>query len=130
MSFAVAGTTITLTKGDTGSVKIRANKLVDEEGEEVEPFPFNPQDRCVFTIKNAVGAEIRRIQAELDEEGAFVVQFTNSDTENLPAGNYPWDVRYVINPYYDESGRIVNGDQVITPRDPMTMTLKNPVGEV
>ena len=126
MSFKVDGTTISLTRGDTGSVKIYA----DTEGDTPTPFPFGENDRCVFTIKNSAGVEIRRIQAELDNEGAFTVYFTNSDTENLPAGNYPWDVRYVINPYYDETGRIVNGDQVITPNDPMVMTLKNPVGEV
>ena len=51
-------------------------------------------------------------------------------TDSLAAGTYQWDVRYVIHPYYDDDGNIVNGDQVITPHQPMEMQLLNVVGEV
>ena len=61
----------------------------------------------------------------------FVVVFRNPDTDQLTAGtNYSWDVRYIINPYYDESGRIVNGDQVLTPTTPQSMNLLSVVGDV
>jgi hypothetical protein len=39
-------------------------------------------------------------------------------------------VRYIIHPYYDDSGNIVDGDQVITPRQPMELQLLQVVGEV
>ena len=62
--------------------------------------------------------------------GAFQVDFHNPDTDALATGVYNWDVRYILGPYYDESGRIINGDQVITPQRPNSMELLAVVGEV
>jgi len=36
----------------------------------------------------------------------------------------------VINPYYDEVGNIVDGDQVITPNTPMGVQLLTVVGDI
>jgi hypothetical protein len=63
-------------------------------------------------------------------DNAFTVVFLNSDTDSLSPGAYSWDVRYVINPYYDDSGKMVNGNQVLTPRTPMSMNLLTVVGDV
>ena len=67
---------------------------------------------------------------ELDENKGFTVQFANSDTGDLAAGTFSWDVRYIIHPYYDEAGNIIDGDQVITPKTPMELQLLQVVGEV
>ena len=119
--FNVDGYTITLSRGDTGAIKITAT---------TDGYEFTSADRALFSIKNAVGEVVKQQAFELDENNAFVVSFFNSDTDALPAGGFTWDVRYVLNPYYDSEGRIVDGDQVITPKQPMSMQLLQVVGEV
>lgn len=118
--FGVEGYVITLSRGDTGAIKFTA----DTEHE------FDSVDRALFSIKNAIGEMVKQQAYELDANKSFVVSFFNSDTDSLAAGTYTWDVRYVIHPYYDTSGNIIDGDQVITPRQPMEMQLLQVVGEV
>jgi hypothetical protein len=118
--FGVNGYTITLSRGDTGAIKFKA---------ETE-HTFDSADRALFSIKNAIGEVVKQAAYPLDAEKAFVVSFFNADTDTLAAGSYSWDVRYIIHPYYDASGRIIDGDQVITPRQPMEMQLLQVVGEV
>lgn len=112
---------ITMSRGDTGSF------YVDASG-----YTFSSDDRALFTIKNSVGGIVYQRVYELDGElgnGRFRVDFNNPDTDTLATGDYSWDVRYILHPYYLD-GKIVSGDQVITPNHPMTMTLLITVGEV
>lgn len=118
--FSVSGYTVTLSRGDTGAIKITA----DTE------YEFQSTDRALFSIKNAQGEIIKQQAFEIDENNSFVVTFFNQDTDSLAAGGYSWDVRYVIHPYYDDEGNIVNGDQVITPKQPMDIQILQVVGEV
>ena len=118
--FGVDGYVITLSRGDTGAIKITAKT----------DHVFDEVDRALFSIKNAIGEMVKQQAYELDENKAFVVSFFNSDTDNLAAGAYQWDVRYVLHPYYDSQGNIIDGDQVITPNQPMNMQLLQVVGEV
>lgn len=118
--FNVNGYSISLSRGDTGSIKI----IADTE------YTFDSDDRALFSVSNSVGEIVKQVVFELDEDKAFVVTFFNSDTDSLAPGAYTWDVRYVIHPYYDAAGNIVNGDQVITPRQPMDLQLLPVVGEV
>jgi hypothetical protein len=118
--FNVDGYTISLSRGDTGAIRVNTDTEYD----------FTANDRVLFSVKNAIGEVVRQQAFPLDENKGFVVQFTNADTDSLPAGTFSWDIRYVINPYYDEQGNIVSGDQVITPRLPMEMQLLQVVGEV
>lgn len=118
--FDVDGYVITLSRGDTGAIKFTA----DTE------YTFDSIDRALFSVKNAVGEMVKQMAYALDENKSFVVTFYNHDTDVLPAGSYQWDVRYVIHPYYDDDGNIVDGDQVITPRQPMALQLLQVVGEV
>ena len=118
--FNVEGYVITLSRGDTGAIKFTADT----------DHTFDSVDRALFSVKNAVGEVVKQSAFELDENKAFVVTFFNSDTDMLPAGSYSWDVRYIIHPYYDTSGNIIDGDQVITPRQPMDLQLLQVVGEV
>jgi hypothetical protein len=118
--FDVDGYTITLSRGDTGAIKF----VADTE------YTFASIDRALFSIKNATGEVVKQEAFELDSNKAFVVTFFNHDTDTLPAGTFQWDVRYILHPYYDSEGNIIDGDQVITPNQPMTMQLLQVVGEV
>ena len=118
--FDVNGYVITLSRGDTGAIKFIADT----------DHVFDSVDRALFSVKNAVGEVVKQLAFALDADKAFVVTFYNHDTDTLPAGSYQWDVRYVIHPYYDDNGNIVDGDQVITPRQPMELQLLQVVGEI
>lgn len=118
--FDVQDFVISLSRGDTGAIKITAST----------DYTFDSADRALFSIKNAIGEVVKQQAFALDANKAFVVTFFNQDTDSLAAGAYQWDVRYIIHPYYDDSGNIVNGDQVITPKQPMSLQLLQVVGEV
>lgn len=122
--FKVEGYTISLSRGDTGAIRVRGNATLNGE-----PFQFGQDDRALFSIKNNQGEIVKEKIATL-EDNAFVVYFLNADTDALAAGPYSWDVRYVIHPYYDSRGRIVDGDQVITPKEPQSMNLLTVVGDI
>ena len=122
--FNVEGYNITLSRGDTGAMKIKATATLNGE-----PFTFGENDRALFSIKNGQGEIVKeKVAAMIDNE--FTVYFLNADTDSLSPTNYSWDVRYIINPYYDANGRIIDGDQVITPKEPMSMNLLTVVGDV
>lgn len=122
--YSVEEYTITLSRGDTGALYVEAEATLNDE-----PYTFGENDRALFSIKNANGEVIMQKACEM-ENNAFIVYFLNADTDSLSPGSYSWDVRYIINPYYDSSGKIVNGDQVITPNTPMDMNLLTVVGDV
>lgn len=122
--YNVEGNTITLSRGDTGALRISATATLNGE-----PFDFGSDDRALFSIKNQNG-EIVMQKAYAMTDNAFIVYFLNADTDSLAPGGYSWDVRYIIHPYYDASGKIIDGDQVITPKAPMTMNLLTVVGDV
>lgn len=116
---------IEMNVGDTGAFEIA--------GERTDGVDFTADDRAVLTVKNAAGAiVIERIYPLADDElgnGVALVQLHNNDTDSLEPGIYTWEVRFVVHPYYDAAGRIVNGDIVRTPGidgqgNPMPMTLK------
>lgn len=195
--FTINGTSISLSRGDTGSILLRANAKRKDTG---ATYIFSPRDRALFSLKAGNGTIVKQKQCELintimtvsaerigsaqpivaridksefnaameDTEGTFTatytsswdydpalygitvdgtpvsgdsitveyrkndftVTFMNADTDTLATGGYTWDVRYVINPYYDEDGKIVDGDQVITPNSPMSMNLLTVVGDI
>lgn len=122
--YSVEGYNINLSRGDTGALKVNATATLGGE-----PFSFGPDDRALFSIKNGQGEIVKETVAAL-ENNSFVVYFLNADTDSLAPGTYQWDVRYIIHPYYDENGRIVDGDQVITPKEPQNINLLTVVGDV
>ena len=122
--FRVDGYNIILSRGDTGAMKVKATATLNSE-----PFTFGEDDRALFSIKNGQGEIVKEKIAEL-VNNEFTVYFLNADTDSLSPTNYSWDVRYIIHPYYDANGRIVDGDQVITPKEPMSMNLLTVVGDV
>lgn len=122
--FSVDGYTITLSRGDTGGLRVIAQATLNGS-----PFTFGENDRALFSIKNGQGEIVKEKIAEMTDN-AFTVYFLNGDTDSLSPANYQWDVRYIIHPYYDSQGRIIDGDQVITPKTPQTMQLLTVVGDV
>lgn len=122
--FEVDGYTIKLSRGDTGAMRVKAVATLDDE-----PYTFSSDDRALFSIKNGQGEIVKEKAAQM-ENNEFVVYFLNADTDGLSPTTYSWDVRYIIHPYYDASGRIIDGDQVITPKEPQTLNLLTVVGDV
>jgi hypothetical protein len=116
--FIVDGTKITMSKGDTGSIRFPSTG-----------YTFSGLDRAMFSVKNSKGQIVKQEIFEL-EDGEFEVTFYNADTDELPAGNYTWDVRYVLSPQYDDEGHIVDGAQVITPMEPQKLVLLDVVGKI
>jgi hypothetical protein len=117
------GYNINLSRGDTGALKVSATATL-----EGQPFTFGADDRALFSIKSGNGEIIMQKICEMTAN-EFTVYFLNADTDSLAPGVYSWDVRYIIHPYYQDR-RIVDGDQVITPRAPMSMNLLTVVGDV
>ena len=122
--FVVEDYNISLSRGDTGALRVNATATLSGE-----PFTFGSDDRALFSIRNANG-EIIMQKASPMVNNSFTVYFLNNDTDSLSPGAFTWDVRYIIHPYYDDDGKIINGDQVITPKQPMTMALLTVVGDV
>ena len=122
--FSVDGYTIKLSRGDTGGMKVSATATLNGS-----PFTFGQDDRALFSIKNSQGEVVKEKVASMTNN-EFMVYFLNADTDSLSPGQYSWDVRYIIHPYYDASGRIVDGDQVITPKEPQSMNLLTVVGDI
>lgn len=123
--YSVDGYTIKLSQGDTGALKVKATATLDGE-----PFTFGADDRALFSIKNPLGEIVFQRAFEI-VNNEFTVYFLNADTDHLaPAQNYTWDVRYIIHPYYDSTGKIINGNQVLTPKEPLAMNLLTVVGDV
>jgi hypothetical protein len=121
--FNIENYTITLSRGDTASFTVTAKT----------DYEFAAEDRALFTVKDSAGEAILERVYALDTElgnGRFLVQLSNSDTDRLAVGAYTWDVRYVLHPYYDSTGRIIDGDQVITPKAAQALSLIATVGEV
>lgn len=195
--FKVEGTSITISRGDTGSLRIKATAKRRDTGAN---YIFGPRDRALFSIKGSnwtvtkiceiinpimtvtpaersggaapisaslnksvfntavgdstsgtitltytsswsedpgeYGIFVRGTPVSGDEievayeRNMFTVTFNNADTDKVNPGGYSWDVRYVINPYYDEEGKIVDGDQVITPNTPMGVQVLTVVGDI
>ena len=122
--FTVNGTTISLSRGDTGAIRITANAKY--RGTDT-PYVFGERDRALFTIRG--NGKVVKQKAYPIVQNKFTVVFANADTDQIGAGSYSWDVRYVINPKY-ENGVIVDGDQVITPLGPQQANLLSVVGEI
>lgn len=109
---------IELSKGDTCSFDFKVNG-----------YAFGENDRALFTVKNGSGDIIFQ-NAYPMQNNIFRVDFHNSDTDKLATGSYSYDVRYVVNPVYDEDLNIVDGDIVNTPSLAKTITILPVVGEI
>lgn len=126
---------ITMHRGDTGSVMFSAIRTSGE--------PFGQDDVALWTVRNSRGVIVMQSLYSLADEnlgnGKVLVQFHNSSTDQMPLGTYYTEMRYVINPYYDNSvinphyngPELINGDIVRTPSNGQgTLTIRDVYGEV
>lgn len=104
--------------GDTDSVSFK-----------LKGYDFTSADRVLFTVKNKKGQKIIRKLYQV-EDNTVVVNFTNSDTEDLPGGEYSWDIRIFFNAQFDESGNLIEENGVKTPGSPYVLQIHNTVGDV
>lgn len=121
--FSVDKTTgaVTMHCGDTGAYKVAATRSSGDD--------FGENDVALYTVRepNTGEAVIEREYALDDDEGlgngVILIQFHNADTDHLSPGIYSTEIRYVINPYRDSSGKVIDGDIVRTPPE-MQSTLQ------
>ena len=87
-------------RGDTGSFTIPSLMKVAPETNII----------AVFSIFN----EIERIWTKEYEvqNDTITVEFQHEDTKDLPLGKYNWDIKIYINPQYNDSGLLIDGDEV------------------
>ena len=87
-------------RGDTGSFSVPALSNINSEGEKIG----------VLSIFNS---EKRIFQQEAEVvDGVITFTFAHEDTKELPLGSYGWDIKLYVNPEHDESGLLINGDEV------------------
>lgn len=130
---------ITMHRGDTGAYKVTARRKSGAE--------FTAADRMLYTVRNMNGEIVIQRLYRLDTalgNGKAVIQFHNSDTDQLENGTYNAERRYIIAPRWEGTppegncvnaltaeGKIVEGDVVRTPPiGQATITLGDVYGEV
>lgn len=116
--FDVMGQMIRVTHGDTGMIRFRA-------GDRLE---LGENDCGVFTIRRRKGGTVLE-KVIAPEENAFLMPFTHEETE-IPADDYEWDIRIILDAKKDETGRVTGGREVITPFGPGLFRIERAVGNV
>ena len=98
------GTTILMHRGNTGVLRIN-----------LSGYSFGNDDRVLFMMKSMSGSEIKSKICQV-EDGAIEIEFVNTDTDYLSAGDYIYAITAATDPVY-ENGKIVNGTDVYTPNE-------------
>lgn len=120
--FRVNGNQIAITAGDTALMAI----CPDETG-----YVPTANDRAIFTVRERPKRRAlieKTIAPEAD--GRFVVCFENEDTARLKPREYVWDVRLAIQANVDESGKVTDAEQIITPCPPGIVFVLAAIGEL
>lgn len=114
----INGTTISIRRGDTGGFRVRTTG-----------YDFGANDRALFTIKDSNRKTIRRDVLTITNN-SVTIEFAHSDTKSLKAGDYTWDVRFVVSPVFDENDDIIGGTEIDTPYTDMRFTVGRTVGDI
>lgn len=119
--FEVKGKRIRISRGDTGQVVIAAKGAA-----------FTEADRAVVSVKREADDRAVLIEKVLtvSPDGTCVFRLDNADTQDMEPGAYAWDVRFVIGAALDETGRVMDGEAVLTPFAPQTFEILEAVGDV
>lgn len=99
------GTTILMHRGNTGTVKIT-----------LTGYTFGSDDRVYFAMASTGGTIVKEAICEVQDGGYIEIEFTNTDTDYLPAGDYKYAITAATDPQYDQ-GKIVNGSGIFTPEE-------------
>lgn len=130
---------ITMHRGDTGAILVKATKKNGEA--------WTADDRMIFTIRNQSGEIVLQRFYRLDTDagnGFCLIQFHNNDTDEWENGQYFTERRYVINPKWDGDAptgdavdalnagvRMIDGDTVRVPENGQSsLTINDIYGEV
>lgn len=116
--FDVMGRTIRVSRGDTGLIRFA-----------IEGVDLTANDLCVFTVKRRSGGTVMEKVIE-PEDGAYLVPFTNEETEKMQVGEYEWDIRIALDAVTDGEGRVTGGREIITPWPPAVLKIAKAVGSV
>ena len=87
-------------RGDTGSFSVPA--LIDEipDANIIAVFSIFNEQKRIWTHEYPVSG------------GMVTISFEHEDTKDLPIGQYYWDIKIYVNPRYDDSGLLIDGDEV------------------
>lgn len=118
--FEACGLRIAITRGDSGLLTIEPR----------EAFPFEDEDRAVFTVRRRNGGVLMRAVLKPDEAGRVQVPLLGEETAGWRPGLYEWDVRYVLGAVLGEDGDVEGGREVVTPMPPGAFTVLRAVGTV
>lgn len=99
-----ANKNITMTQGDTGHFIVRPTGVT-----------FSSGDVGLFTVKSDKGVQVMQRVYEI-EDGQIQVDFENDDTDQWSPGKYKWEMRYFVEPEYDDQHHLISGTEVYTPR--------------
>ena len=116
--FDVMGRTIRISRGDTGLIRFA-----------IEGVVLTEKDLCVFTVKRRSGGTVMEKVIE-PEDNAYLVPFTNEETERTQVGDYEWDIRIALDATTDGMGRVNGGREIITPWPPAAFKIVKAVGSV
>lgn len=116
--FDVLGRTIRISRGDTGLIRFAADGIALTE-----------YDLCVFTVKRRSGGTVIEKAVE-PEDNAYLIPFTNEETEKMQVGDYDWDIRIALDAKTDGTGRVTGGREILTPWPPATLKIVKAVGNV
>lgn len=85
----IVGTTISIICGDSGEIKVSCKDENDNF------IPFVPGDIIYFTVKKSPSFTEKVMQKIITEftEGTASITILPTDTQNLAAGNYYYDVQ-------------------------------------
>lgn len=113
----VDGTSISIMQGDTGTVTIQTSGV-----------NFESTDRALFTIKDNNRNAVRRNILEITNN-AVTISFTHDDTKAMRIGDYTWDIRFIVDPEYEDE-EIVDGTVIDTPYTDMRFHVGRTVGDI
>lgn len=116
--FEVLDRTIRISRGDTGLIRFQA-----------EGIELTKKDLCVFTVRRRSGGMVMEKVIQ-SEENAYLIPFTNEETEKMDVDEYEWDVRIALDAVTDGTGRVTGGREVITPWAPGKLKITKVVGRV
>ena len=116
--FDIMGRTIRISRGDTGLIRLP-----------VDGVTLTEKDLCVFTVKRRSGGKVLEKVIE-PEDNAYLVPFTNEETERMQVGDYEWEIRIALNATTDGMGRVNGGREIITPWPPAAFKIVKAVGIV
>ena len=114
----IDGFNVSIPRGDTGAFDIH-----------VTGYDFGTDDRALFTIKNGNGKTIRRELLTITDN-IVSIEFTHDQTKILAAGDYVWDVRWIVEPEYDEDDNLIGGEEIDTPYKDLKFSITGTTGDI